>query len=321
MPDDVGGIHCTESFARVSSSMPDDMDLWVVTDLWRRAWKLDGDKGIRKLIPASYDCTLNCENDEGITVLHVCAFRNHAGACRMLLKHQGFTKTTSVDCRGETALHYAARLGNLDACNSILESDRFTLAAVEVVSLSGGRAVDVASVPDILDLLSTSVAAKSELLWAQAFSTTSDDSKLVRLIELADPLTLNYEDGEGATLLHTLAFHNHALACTTLLTHPDFTKANNRNHLGETALHYGARSGQHQACQAILSSARFKDTTIGAVCHNNATAKDLAADEHIGDLIRQRRIGLKPAISATHFATNLLKLEHGCGDVEKKAIP
>lgn len=292
MPDDIGGIHCVESFERMANTLPDDMDLWIVLDLWRRAWDVDGDEIVQKLIPASYDCSLNCENDGGVSVLHICALRNHAGSCRLLLAHDGFIKSISVDSRGETALHYAAKHGNFDACKAILGSDRFVLAGVNAVSGAGRRAVEETSMHEIRDLFISSIELKSSLLWKMVSTESLDDAAVVSLIEMADPLALNYENEEGATLLHALALHNLAFACTTLLNHPEFTKANNRNHWGETPLHLGARGGLHKVCQAILSNARFNDMTIDVVCHNNATARDLAANEQIGDMIRQRKLGL-----------------------------
>lgn len=80
---------------------------------------------------------LNDKNKELLTPLHVAVDKSHYDVIDVLLKCRG-TKVNALDSAGQTALHRAARDGNVQACRILLSYG----ADPHIVSLQGFTAAD-----------------------------------------------------------------------------------------------------------------------------------------------------------------------------------
>lgn len=83
---------------------------------------------------------LNDKNKELLTPLHVAVDKSHYDVIDVLLKCRG-TKVNALDSAGQTALHRAARDGNVQACRILLSYG----ADPHIVSLQGFTAAQLST--------------------------------------------------------------------------------------------------------------------------------------------------------------------------------
>lgn len=88
------------------------------------------------------------EASSGRNSLHKAAFWNHAGVCCFLL-HTAKVPPNAVDCKGDTALHDAARFGHVDVVQILLRAG----VDASIKNIAGLTALEVARQQDMDDVV------------------------------------------------------------------------------------------------------------------------------------------------------------------------
>ena len=125
---------------------------------------------------------LNDKNKEFLTPLHLAVDKSHYDVIDVLLKCRA--KVNALDSAGQTALHRAARDGNVQACRMLLSAG----ADPSIVSLQGATAAQL-STESVSKLLSEepSSQAGADLEYQLLEAAKAGDLELVKKTVLEHP--------------------------------------------------------------------------------------------------------------------------------------
>ena len=125
---------------------------------------------------------LNDKNKEFLTPLHLAVDKSHYDVIDVLLKCRA--KVNALDSAGQTALHRAARDGNVQACRMLLAAG----ADATIVSLQGATAAQL-STESVSKLLSEepSSQAGADLEYQLLEAAKAGDLELVKKVVVEHP--------------------------------------------------------------------------------------------------------------------------------------
>lgn len=186
-----------------------------------------------------------CQSDEkGRTPLHAAAMHCRPDLCRALVQTHC---SILFDGEGRTALHYAARRGDM-AVLAELYQHRAVRAYVDAADLKGQTALHVAceggesaAARCLVESGARAYARDSSGRTPLHYAAAKCAADVVTLIGGADPRVVNARDDLGSTALHEAAKCGRAHACAALLALGAHIDA--RDARANTALYYAASSG------------------------------------------------------------------------------
>jgi len=268
---------------------------------------------------------MNVKNTHDQTVLHILEERNKTELVRLLLADERFVEHDATDWQGQSALHIAASLGNLDMCRALLSSVGFNVASAQKTDDSW-TALEVAASQGCLevfrcllgdDSLAThlNIPKKSGRTALHIAAGRGHVQISSFVLGLASSATVNLADNGGRTVLHWACENGHAQVANLVLGHPKFISHDAQNIHGFTALHRCAANGNLELCQMLVRSDFFN-----AVC-----AKDVygfTALERASERGQNRVVELlaaeapPPQLPAREFVAHV----HVCTNVEQSPL-
>ena len=208
-------------------------------------------KEILKEIQDAHQCSVNEQNFDGYSQLHLAMWTNNVEDVKRLLSKRDLAPNS---VRGEssvtgcqdmaTALHLACEKGSTEAARLMLKDDRCSPA-----------------------LLS---AENKTPLW---FASKGGHASIVKALLEVTPESLNIPDNIGQSPLFVAAFLNHLDIVKQLTEHPDL-KINQKRADGATALHTASYAGNAQIVEQLLIR---KDIEIDSRTNESETPLKMAA--------------------------------------------
>jgi len=191
---------------------------------------------------------LNDKNKELLTPLHVAVDKSHYDVIDVLLKCRG-TKVNALDSAGQTALHRAARDGNVQACRILLSYG----ADPHIVSLQGFTAAQL-STESVSKLLSEEPLnqAGADLEYQLLEASKAGDLELVKKVVLDHPHIVNCRDLDGrhSTPLHFAAGYNRVGVVEFLLQNGADVHAKDKG--GLVPLHNACSYGHYEVTELLV---------------------------------------------------------------------
>ena len=190
---------------------------------------------------------LNDKNKEFLTPLHLAVDKSHYDVIDVLLKCRA--KVNALDSAGQTALHRAARDGNVQACRMLLSAG----ADPSIVSLQGATAAQL-STESVSKLLSEepSSQAGADLEYQLLEAAKAGDLELVKKTVLEHPQIVNCRDLDGrhSTPLHFAAGYNRVGVVEFLLQHGADVHAKDKG--GLVPLHNACSYGHYEVTELLV---------------------------------------------------------------------
>ena len=214
---------------------------------------------------------LNDKNKELLTPLHVAVDKSHYDVIDVLLKCRG-TKVNALDSAGQTALHRAARDGNVQACRILLSYG----ADPHIVSLQGFTAAQL-STESVSKLLSEEPLNQAGAGWFYFVqncqisfvikidyfffvdleyqlleASKAGDLELVKKVVLDHPHIVNCRDLDGrhSTPLHFAAGYNRVGVVEFLLQNGADVHAKDKG--GLVPLHNACSYGHYEVTELLV---------------------------------------------------------------------
>ncbi len=187
----------------------------------------NGLNNLLKEIPEDQQCSVNEQNFNGYSQLHLAAWQNNVEDVNSLLKNRDL-KLNSVrygqsSQSMETALHSACAKGNTEVVKILIKDDRCSSA-----------------------LLSSE---NKTPLW---FASEGGHESIVKALLEVTPESINTSDNNGQSPLFIAAFLNHFDIVQQLTKHPDL-EINQKRADGATALHTASYAGNEKILELLLN--------------------------------------------------------------------
>ncbi len=306
--------------------------------------KVAFDQGHYHLIPMLLDAGSRYEDcnfissDETVSLLHWAAFNNHVEIVSALLKHKDKPDLNAKDGKGCTALHYAAREGNKEILEKLIEAG----APVHCNSNKGNtpllaavyfnRKVVVEKLLEHKDIAS-SIGQKLNDEKVQSLVKVAFDQKHYDLIPMLLNKDVDFSDlkptlkGIEISLLHWAVLCNQVEIVSALINnkkYPPDLKFNGQD--GFTALHYAARNGDIKIVEKLIaagapihcnSSKNWTPLFLAVYNGHTAVVKKLLENEGIVESINQKLNGdqkqslVKVAFDQKHYDLIPILLDAG----------
>merc|ERR1719353_553424 len=225
------------------------------------------------------------KNDNGVVALHLAAQEGHAGVCELLLQ-AGVQCDVQDDLKMRTSLHFAASNGHLDPCKALLAHK----ASAEARDSDGGSALHHAArsgdcaVCELILSWGAAVNGKDNDGWRPLHEAVRwGDGRLVGLF-LQRGADFNAASNEGETPLHVVPGGYAEDEVVEVLMQ---AKANvNAADLGgETPLHVAVKLGDEHFVSFMLNSG----ADANCKSRSGSTPLDLAKKDEIRWLLRSHK--------------------------------